>query len=126
MNTNRSLTGTAKYVRLNVHNGIEPSMRDDLESIAYILIYCLKGKLPWQFISGESKTKKYQNIKEAKEQTTLQDLCMELPLEFLIFISYCKSLKYDDIPDYNYLRCILYNLFKHKKYSMDDEFEWNI
>jgi hypothetical protein len=101
-------------------------MRDDLESIAYILIYCLKGKLPWQFISGESKTKKYQNIKEAKEQTTLQDLCMELPLEFLIFISYCKSLKYDDIPDYNYLRCILYNLFKHKKYSMDDEFEWNI
>jgi serine/threonine protein kinase len=126
MNTNRSLTGTAKYVSLNVHNGIEPSMRDDLESIAYILIYCLKGKLPWQFISGESKNKKYQNIKEAKEKTTLQELCIELPLEILIFISYCKSLKYDELPDYNYLRCVLYNLFKHKKYSMDDEFEWSV
>lgn len=125
MNTGRLLTGTAKYVSLNVHNGIEPSMRDDLESIAYILIYCLKGRLPWQFISGETKPAKYQNIKLAKEQTTLQELCIGLPLEILIFITYCKSLKYDDVPDYNYLRCLLYNLFKHKKYTIEDEFEWN-
>lgn len=125
MNAGRSLTGTAKYVSLNVHNGIEPSMRDDIESIAYILIFCLKGQLPWQFISGKTKTEKYQNIKAAKEQTSLHDLCIDLPLEILIFISYCKSLKYDDIPDYNYLKCVLYNLFKHKKYIVEEEFEWN-
>lgn len=78
----RRFTGTARYASVNAHMGLEQSRRDDLESICYITIYFLKGKLPWQGIKEESKEKKHNMIAECKKAS--ETLLNELPGKFAI------------------------------------------
>jgi serine/threonine protein kinase len=98
----RPLTGTARYVSINTHLGIEQSRRDDLESIGYLLIFFLKGCLPWQGLKTGGD--KYQRIMEKKLQIPTEILCYSLPDEIVYYLNYCKSLRFEDRPDYDYLR----------------------
>ena len=115
----KKLIGNIRYASLNIHNGIEPSRRDDLISLGYILVCCLKGKLPWQNVKSKIKEEKYIMIKQIKEQVSLVDLCKDIPYEFLSYINYCYCLKFDESPDYNYIKGLFINLFnlikKNKK-----------
>lgn len=71
----KNLTGTARYASINTHIGYEQSRRDDLETIGHVLLYFLRGSLPWQGLPGRSKTEKYNNIKRKKKEVTLEELC---------------------------------------------------
>ena len=73
--TGKGLIGTARYASINSHEGVEQSRRDDLEGVAYTLIYFLKGKLPWQDVRGENKKHKYEQIKKLKMNISIQELC---------------------------------------------------
>ena len=104
----RALTGTARYVSINTHMGIEQSRRDDLESIGYMLIYFLKGVLPWQGLKNCNE--KYTRIMEKKLQIPTEILCFGLPDEITYYLKYCKSLRFEDRPDYDYLRGLFIKL----------------
>ena len=104
----RSLTGTARYVSINTHLGIEQSRRDDLESIGYVLIFFLKGSLPWQGLKNGGD--KYQRIMEKKLQIPTEILCYGLPEEIIYYLNYTKSLRFEDRPDYDYLRGLFIKL----------------
>jgi serine/threonine protein kinase len=122
----RKLTGTARYVSVNVHEGISPSRRDDLESIGYLLIYLLKGSLPWQKINNSDKYKKYEMIGEIKRTISLHAHFPDVPLEFITFLSYCRNMTFDEDPDYEYLRNIINTLYKHHGFENDNKYDWNI
>ncbi|KAJ7431684.1 kinase-like protein [Mycena galericulata] len=118
------LTGTDRYASVSVHLGVEPARRDDLESLAYILIYFLRGELPWQGIKAVTKKQKYDRIMEQKITTRTDILCHALPPEFGTFLNYTRALPFDAQPEYSYLRNLFRDLFTRKGYRSDAEFDW--
>lgn len=121
----KSLTGTARYVSLNTHLGLEQSRRDDLESLGYVFLYFVKGQLPWQGLKAMSKRDKYERIMDKKMTTDVQVLCKHLPPEFATYINYCRKLRFADRPDYMYLRRLLKELLFREGFYYDLVFDWS-
>ena len=105
--------------------GITQSRRDDLESLFYVLMYLLKGKLPWQNILIKNKEERYNKIKEIKKNIKIEELCDECPKEFNEYIKYIKSLKYEEDPNYFMLKNLFFNLLSNLGYKFDYYYDWD-
>ncbi len=77
----KNFLGTSRYASINTHRGLEQSRRDDLESLGYVLVYLLKGKLPWQDVTALGKDQEYKKILEMKLSIQVDYLCEWLPSE---------------------------------------------
>lgn len=114
---NRKLMGTLQYASVNAQAGCEQSRRDDLESLGYVLIYMLKGRLPWQGLDTEELVK-------CKSSVTLKELCEGLPEEFATYLSYCRSLLFVEKPDYDYLKKLFKDCFTDRNLESGFIFDW--
>ncbi|XP_067005948.1 casein kinase I isoform X2 [Anabrus simplex] len=123
---NKNLTGTARYASINTHLGIEQSRRDDLESLGYVLMYFNRGSLPWQGLKAATKRQKYERISEKKMSTPIEELCKGYPAEFPTYLNYCRSLRFEERPDYSYLRQLFRTLFHRQGFTYDYVFDWNM
>lgn len=101
--TGKQMSGTPRYVSLRTHDGEEQSRRDDIEALGYMLVYLVKGRLPWQGLPSKHN---YISIANTKKSTNLMDLCEGLPHAFQKTIEYARGLSFPAMPDYAYLRSL--------------------
>eukprot|EP00826_Nyctotherus_ovalis_P011556 TRINITY_DN13000_c0_g2_i11.p1 TRINITY_DN13000_c0_g2~~TRINITY_DN13000_c0_g2_i11.p1 ORF type:complete len:186 (+),score=53.18 TRINITY_DN13000_c0_g2_i11:114-671(+) len=106
--------------------GVEQSRRDDLESAVYVLVYFLKGSLPWQGLSVKGKAEKYRQIKELKANTAIEEICKDLPLEIQSLLGYTRGLKFEEKPDYDYMKRLLKDIATENKFEINNSFDWTI
>ena len=114
------------HVALALTCFVEQSRRDDMESLGYVMLYFCRGSLPWQGLKAATKKQKYDRIMEKKMTTPTEVLCRGFPNEFAIYLNYTRSLRFDDKPDYSYLRKIFRDLFVREGFQYDYVFDWTV
>ena len=98
--------------------------RDDLESIGYMLMYFLNGKLPWQGLKARTKQEKYDKISNKKMNISIDTLCKNVPQQFAVYLTYTRNLRFIQKPDYKYLRGLFYDLFRQQGFKDDCIYDW--
>ena len=121
---NKKLTGTARYASINALKGCEQSRRDDLEAIGYVLMYFLRGSLPWQGLQIQKGEDRYKKILQKKKATTAEELCKGFPKEFVDYINYTRNLEFEADPDYKYLRKLLETVLEKENSKFDFWYDW--
>jgi casein kinase I family protein HRR25 len=141
--------GTSMFAAINTHLGIEASRRDDLESLAYMLIYFIRGTLPWRKLRAPS-TAPVSTTPDISDATTpngpdaynpisatwdlIRDsklaneplLTVGLHPEFDVLYKYARGLEFDDLPDYEGLRRLFRGLGERMGMEYDDIYDWTV
>ena len=116
----RRLSGTARYASIHALEGYETSRRDDLEGLSYVLVYFLNGHLPWERIKNKNKQERYKLILNMKKKINEENLVGDKNnKEFIEFVKYCRRLKFEENPDYNYLRGLMINCINKSNKTFD-------
>ncbi|XP_009382978.2 casein kinase 1-like protein HD16 [Musa acuminata AAA Group] len=92
--------GTVRYASVHAHLGRTASRRDDLESLAYTLIFLHRGRLPWQGYQGDNKS---FLVCKKKMATSPEMLCCICPPPFKQFLEIVVNMKFDEEPNYSKL-----------------------
>lgn len=114
------LTGTPLFASNNSHAGCELGRRDDFESLTYVLIYLLRGGLPWEGLANSAL------VAQRKLDCSVEELCSGLPNEFATFLSYSCSLPFEDKLDYGFLSGLFDHLQRREGFHNDALSDWDV
>uniref|UniRef100_A0A453M1C4 non-specific serine/threonine protein kinase n=1 Tax=Aegilops tauschii subsp. strangulata TaxID=200361 RepID=A0A453M1C4_AEGTS len=92
--------GTISYASVHAHLGRTGSRRGDLESLAYTLIFLLRGSLPWQGYQGDNNS---FLVCKKKMEISPEVLCSFCPAPFKHFLELVTTMKFDEEPNYQKL-----------------------
>eukprot|EP00906_Rhabdomonas_costata_P033544 RCo047263 len=123
--TGKGMIGTPWFCSINAHDGNELSRRDDLESLFYVLVYLLRGSLPWQKIRASGPDEQNALIREQKVGPPIKALLRDLPQEFVSFYNYVRSLGFKKKPNYVQIQKLFERLFEKKGFVRDGRFDWS-
>ena len=117
--------GTVKYASFNAVRGKELSRRDDLISLGYMLVNLIKKELPWNSSFQKLSKEKYFELLYLKETNGVGSLFKNIPEEYVEFFNYTKHLKFEQEPDYFYLRSIFIKIISKKNLNYKQlSFSW--
>ncbi|KAK0209309.1 hypothetical protein DFS33DRAFT_1272338 [Desarmillaria ectypa] len=101
------------------------ALRDDLESLAYISLFLLRGNLPWKpRPREESQLRSQELVRQMKLSCSGKDLSESFPVEFGNLLDDSRSLDFNQLPDYGMFRCLFANLDEGMSESSDGRLDW--
>lgn len=119
-----TVPGTVYFLSVYGHLGIQSSRRDDLISLAYMLIELFKGDLPWNCDFLASFEEEVELIYKIKSQIPVETLCQGLPEEFQAFVTYVSQLSFVEKPDYELLVGLFEKMLSQRGLLNDGHFDW--
>ena len=123
-NINNNITGTPRYCSINALRGAEQSRRDDLESLFYVIMYFFRGNLPWQNLKIKSRQQRFNKINEIKKNYDYKLLCKNLPQELYNLGIYIKHLKFEETPNYVFIKKCFNSILENIYEKNDNKFSW--
>lgn len=116
-----NFNGSPFFCSLNTIKGMRATRRDDLESLGYVLVYLLTGKLPW--VTGPRRS--LRDLQVIRERTNLNEIGDGIDPEFVTFIELCRGLRFEEKPNYSLLRQLLSTLAQRKNLVLDWNYDWS-
>ena len=104
--------GSLIFLSTNALKGIEQTRKDDLEALGYVIIYLYIGSLPWSSFKHKNLYQVILKTREEREKISTESICEGMPNEMNIYMNYVNNLKYEECPDYEYLRKLFWNVLK--------------
>ena len=99
-----SIVDTLPFTSINGQQGRAQLHCDNLESLAYTIIFFVCGDLPW---TSNSIFRDHKAVLQKKTSITAEELCKGLPPPFSKFVIYVYSLSFNKKLDYTHLHAIL-------------------
>lgn len=119
-----TLIGNVRFSSADAHAGKEQSRKDDLYSLGYILVYLLKGKLPWMEVKSLTPDERFDEVLECKKKTSLSDLCEGLPDQVAKYFEYLRTLPFTEGPSYYYLKKLFVDYMDQHNLVTDYAYDW--
>ena len=107
-------SGTLSYASVNALKGKVLSRRDDLISLGYALIKLIKKNLPWASNLNPLNRAIFTQLINLKQNDAYGKLFESIPVELVDFVKYSKNLKFEQYPDYSYLRSLFIKVLAKK------------
>lgn len=120
-----SRAGSCSYASINCHIGIRLSRRDDLESLMYMIVFLIRGALPWQTKTKANDNRKWQVVFAQKRAILDEELFNGCPKQLQQIFAYVKSLKFDEKPNYTYIRDMI-QIIKSEFSLRSKMFDWQV
>ena len=117
--SNCGIVGTIMYCSSNLHRGICPSRRDDLESALYSIVDIYHGTLPW------SKFGSIDDIASAKDSIGPGLLFQGMPVELKEIYRCVRRLRFEEIPPYEHFLEIIHSGLQRRGFDLSRKFEWS-
>ena len=119
-------TGTTRFMGMHAMRKESPSPRDDLQSLAYTLLFFVRGELPWDVIDEPDKKTKKRKVSAMKQALSSANICSGLDPIFQTFLDYTLQLEYDDPPDYEHMKLLFLHYFYSHNLTVDySMLDWN-
>ena len=96
-----------------------------MESLGYLILYLLHGRLPWQGVQAASSMEKIEAILSIKVNTPLSELCRGLPDEFLTYMTFVRDMAQYDIPNYDAIKTLFRELAEKEVIEYDYQYDWS-